>query len=268
MSDRTLRADTLVVVPAWNEELSVGAVVRGVVQRGYAVAVVDDGSRDDTAREAAEAGARVLSLPINLGVGAALRCGMRYAVSRGYRAIVQIDADGQHPVSAIDELLEAADRSGAHMVVGSRFAGGDPGMEVGRVRRLPMRFLARSASKACGTEISDATSGLRVIRSPLLEQFAEHFPAHYLGDTYEALVSAGRSGYLVQEMQATMSEREHGTSSAGALSAVRLIARAVIVVVSRLHIKIQPLANRETIDLRRDEAPQPAAAPPRPGSAE
>ena len=109
-------------------------------------------------------------------------------IERGYDAVVQCDADGQHPPAGIATLLDAQAATGAHMVIGSRFDTGEAAdYAVGRLRRMAMRVLARSASKATGTTITDATSGFRVIVQPLLGAFAATFPDNYLGDTYEAV---------------------------------------------------------------------------------
>ena len=89
---------------------------------------------------------------------------------------------------------------------------------------------------------TDATSGFRIIQEPLLSQFARSFPTHFLGDTYEALVSAGRAGYTVREIPVRMRDREHGRSSASPIAAIRLILRAVIVAGTRLQFPVAPLA--------------------------
>src|SRR5688572_11814521 len=110
----------LVVIPAYREAATVGAVVAAVRAAGFDCVVVDDGSPDRTTEVARAAGATVLRLAVNLGVGAALRCGFRYADSHGYAAVVQCDADGQHPPEAIVGLIEAAREHDAHLVIGSR----------------------------------------------------------------------------------------------------------------------------------------------------
>jgi len=230
----------LVVIPAWNESGSVGLVVSGVRAAGFDALVIDDGSEDDTAGHSLEAGAKVVRLPINLGVGGAMRCGFRYAIDHGYDAVVQCDADGQHRPEAIAALVAEQRRTHAHMLVGSRFHPSARGYEVGLVRRTIMRLLGRSASKATKNPIRDATSGFRVIVEPLLSAFAGSFPAHYLGDTYEAVVAAGRAGYTVQEVPVSMDHRLHGTSSASPVAAARFTIRALVVVITRLHFSIPP----------------------------
>lgn len=222
----------LVVIPAWNEALSIGFVIREVQKNGFQVLVVDDGSLDGTAAEATAHGALVVSLPFNLGVGAALRCGFRFAVQAGFDVVVQCDADGQHPADHIGQLIDEIASSKAHMVIGSRFAHrGQTVMSVSIMRRIAMRMLSLSASRATGTRITDSTSGFRAIRQPLLGELAQKISPYYLGDTYEAVVSAGRAGYVVREIYAPIWERMHGESSARPLTAARLTLKVFLSVI-------------------------------------
>jgi glycosyltransferase involved in cell wall biosynthesis len=148
----------LAIIPALNEEETVGDVVRSVRDHLDAdVLVIDDGSRDRTTERAAGAGAVVLRHPFNLGVGAALRTGFRYAQANGYDAAVQIDADGQHEVTEAKRLAEVVE-SGVDLVVGSRF---EAGFETSRLRRISMRWLSRRVSRYLGVTITDTTSGFR-----------------------------------------------------------------------------------------------------------
>ena len=116
-----LPKDVLVVIPAFNEERSISGVVQAVKGAGHDMVVVSDGSSDGTVAECRRIGAPVLQLPFNLGVGGALRTGFQYACRRGYAAIVQVDADGQHDPGQILELIRAANETGADLVLGSRF---------------------------------------------------------------------------------------------------------------------------------------------------
>ncbi len=233
----TLR--TLVVVPAWNEESSIGRVVRDLLAQGFDVLVVDDGSTDRTGATALGEGALLATLPFNLGVGAALRCGFRFATAAGYDVAVQCDADGQHPVDHIHDLVTAVESTEAHMVIGSRFADtSESTMRLSVVRRLAMRILSRSASRATGSRISDSTSGFRAIKQPLLGELAECISPYYLGDTYEAIVSAGRAGYKVREIRAPLTDRTHGQSSANPLKAARLTVKAVLSALLHVHPRL------------------------------
>ena len=188
-------------------------------------------------------------MPFNTGVGGALRCGMLFALRHGFDAVVQVDADGQHPAEFIQILETACQRSGAHMVIGSRFAeGSNSKMRIGATRRLAMWALARSASSATGATITDATSGFRLIRTPLLDELAHQLPSHYLGDTFEAIVSSGRAGYRIIETPVPLVEREYGTSTASPFQAAKWTLRAVLTSAFRLHerLKHAPPDNHRT----------------------
>ena len=136
--------DLLVVVPAWNEQASVGHVIKeiGSACPEADVLVVDDGSTDATASVAKQAGAAVLQLPYNLGVGGAMRAGFRYALRTGYRVVVQVDADGQHDPAAIHRLVDALDGPKAPAV---RTLSSAPASPV----KAPTRSAARAAPP-CG----------------------------------------------------------------------------------------------------------------------
>lgn len=217
----------LVVLPAFNEEDSVASVVASVLACGYDACVVDDGSSDATSARAAAAGATVLRLPVNLGVGGALRCGFRHAVQHGYDAVVQVDADGQHDPRSISALFETMEARNADIVIGSRFAAGDDGYAVRTGRRLAMRVLASRVSRAAGHPLSDVTSGFRAIRRPLLDVYASDYPVEYLGDTVEALVLAAGKGFTIAECPTVMVPRETGTASAGVLASIWYIVRVM-----------------------------------------
>ncbi len=220
----------LVVVPALNEEASVGAVVERVRAAGFDACVIDDGSQDRTAERARAAGATVLQMPNNVGVGGALRCGFRYAASTGYDTVVQVDADGQHDPFQVPDLLRRMDETGADMVVGSRFVDGPATFAVSRTRRIAMRLLARRASAALGVEITDASSGFRAIGPRLLASFVRDYPTEYLGDTVEALVIAGREGAQVVELRVEMEERQAGAASAGAIASAWYVLRVLLAI--------------------------------------
>jgi len=232
-------ANTLVVVPALNEESSLASVIAEIKSCGYEVLVINDGSTDGTADVARASGARLLDLPINLGVGGALRAGFKYACERNFQAVVQVDADGQHPADEIVQLLNEANASGAHLVIGSRFLSDGTSMEVGRVRRFVMRLLARSATNATQSPITDATSGFRIIQQPLLTEFSRTFAVNYLGDTYEALIAAGRAGYVVREIPAALRPRQNGESTASLVQAVTFTLKGLAVSALRIHPRIR-----------------------------
>jgi len=200
--------------------------------------VIDDCSTDRTSEEAEAGGAVVLRLPINLGVGGALRAGFRYAIENHYGSVVQIDADGQHPVNQIEDLRVAAEVHGAHLVIGSRYLSDDARLKPSPLRRFSMWCLSKIASRIAGQTLTDTTSGFRLIHQPLLREFAMEFPDYYLGDTYEATVAAIRAGFRVVEVPAALSERKYGSSSTSTLQAIFLIAKVVTIAVANLHPRL------------------------------
>lgn len=200
--------------------------------------VIDDGSSDQTSHRARAAGASVLELSMNLGVGGALQSGFNFALRQKYEAVVQIDADGQHPADEINNLVDKANATDSDLVLGSRFLSDSPSMQVSVTRRIAMLILKTVASRACRTQISDSSSGFRLIRNPLLSHFAKSFPSHYLGDTFEALVISGRRKYKIIEISASIADRKHGQSSASSKVAILLIFRALIVTTFGLHFQL------------------------------
>jgi len=217
----------LVVIPALNEQDSVARVVKDVkaaVPHAECL-VIDDGSRDATVECARSAGARVLSLPYNLGVGGAMRAGFRYARTRGFSAVVQVDADGQHDARYIPELLSRL--SGADLVIGARFAGvGDYGVR--GPRRWAMRVLARAVSSVARTRLTDVTSGFKAMGPRALRLFAETYPAEYLGDTVEALVIGARAGLRIEQTPVAMRPRQGGEPSHNPFRAAIYLGRASV----------------------------------------
>jgi glycosyltransferase involved in cell wall biosynthesis len=238
----------LVAIPAYNEGATISRVVTDVIEAGYDCVVVDDGSSDDTAAKARAAGATVLPLTVNLGVGGGLRCAFRYAVENGYHRVVQCDADGQHPVDQIGRLVTAAADTPACLVIGSRFAEGGSSFPIKGLRRWAMLTLASRVSKAAGKPFTDTSSGFRCISEPLLGQFARNYPRHYLADTFEALLIAARAGYPIVEVAVDMKARQGGVASASSLKSTGYLARALMSGMMGLHHDIDPYVVAGTTD--------------------
>lgn len=207
----TLR--TLVIIPAFNEEEALPAVLRElrVVHPDLDVVVIDDGSSDATVRVARANGATVLPLPFNLGIGGALRTGFTYAVRAGYDRALQFDADGQHDTREIGTLLAELDR-GVDMVVGSRFADKAQTYDVGGVRARAMGVLRFAIRQLSGRSFTDTSSGFRAFSRPMLEFFAGTYPSEYM-ESVEALLLACVNGYVVEEVPTRMHERQGGVAS-------------------------------------------------------
>lgn len=222
---RPVDLPVLVVIPALNEEETVAEVVRDVLA-AYPRAdclVLDDGSEDRTGVRAREAGADVLRLPFNLGVGGAMRAGYRFARTHGYGAVVQVDADGQHDPTRIADLIDGLGT--ADLMIGARFAGqGEYGVR--GPRKWAMRLLSVVISRIAHTRLTDVTSGFKAAGPRAVELFADEFPAEYLGDTIEALVIASRAGLTVQQIPVAMRQRQAGEASHRPVKAAIYLIRA------------------------------------------
>jgi glycosyltransferase involved in cell wall biosynthesis len=237
---------TLVVMPAFNEEESVRAIVLEVFEKlpGITCLVVNDGSTDGTTGEALAAGAIVARLPFNLGVGGAMRVGFRYALENGFDNVVQVDADGQHDPSGVVALLARLDK--ADLVVGARFAGeGD--YTVKGPRRWAMVLLSQFLSRMAHTKLTDTTSGFKMSGPRAVRLFAEHYPAEYLGDTIESLVIAARAKIVIVQVPVAMRARAGGRPSHNPVKAAAYLARAVLALL--FAIMRPPVTLQETVAL-------------------
>jgi len=249
-------ASVLVVVPAWNEQTTLPAVLREIraALPEVDVLVVDDGSTDATASVAAAAGVpgvSVARLPVNLGVGAALRTGFRHARRRGYSVLVQVDADGQHDPAQVPKLL-AELAAGADIAIGARRRDDEAAPGQGP-RRWAMTVLSVVLSRVAHTRLTDTTSGFRACNARAIDLFARSFPPDYLGDTVEALVVATRAGLVVREVEVSMRARAGGEASTGPLRSMVFLARALTALGFAL---TRPRSTPEEADLAR---PHPLA---------
>jgi glycosyltransferase involved in cell wall biosynthesis len=177
-STRAAFANTWVVCPAFNEAKTLGTVLAGLRADGYRVVAVDDGSTDETGRIASEYATAVVTHPVNLGQGAALKTGIDYALSRGAEFIVTFDSDGQHRVSDIPRLLDALVQNRADFALGSRFLGRPQNMPL--LRKLLLRAATIFTSLTTGLYLTDTHNGLRAFtrRSALALAFRQNRMAH------------------------------------------------------------------------------------------
>ncbi len=207
-----MQVKTLVVMPAYNEAANIGNTIRKARQANpdVDIAVVDDGSMDDTAAIATQAGATVLPLPINLGYGGALQTGFMYAEANGYDEVVQLDSDGQHEPACINDLLTALRDDGMDIVIGSRFMGtGDYKAPPARAAGMAlMRWLTRVTT---GKKITDPTSGFQALNRRAICLYASDvYPSDY--PDADVLIMVQRAGLRVGEIPVQMYQREAGVS--------------------------------------------------------
>ena len=220
-------SETVVFIPAWNEEQNLPAVL-DELREGLPdadVLVVDDGSTDRTAEVAREHGAEVLSLGENRGLRIGIAAGYRYALDHGYAFCGRVDADGQHPVPELTRLLALVRADHCDVAVGSRFVSGD-GYEPYRyrpsaARRLGTGVLRRAMKPVLGRPFGDATSGLYAVNAKALPLLAEPFRSG--APEVEALIRIREAGLRLEEVPVNMAERASGESKLRGSKALKLV---------------------------------------------
>jgi glycosyltransferase involved in cell wall biosynthesis len=204
----------LAIVPALNEAESIAGTVAEIREHapGFDVLVLDDGSTDDTAALAAAAGAQVIPMPFNVGIGGAMQCGYMYARDRGYEVAVQVDGDGQHDARDIPRLLAAlcADPP-VEMVTGSRFLGPQEGYRSSALRRVGIRLFAAIISVITRQRVTDPTSGFRMSARSAIELFARDYPHDY--PEVEAIILLHANRLQMRELAVAMRPRTGGQST-------------------------------------------------------
>jgi glycosyltransferase involved in cell wall biosynthesis len=223
----TSPADTVVFVPAWNEEANLPAVLAELAARlpTSDVLVVDDGSTDATADVARKEGAAVLSFEENRGLRAGVAAGYAYAAEHGYAFAGRVDADGQHPVEELERLLQIVRSGDADVAVGSRFATGE-GYEAYRYdpsasRRFGIAVLRRAMHAALGHPFHDATSGMYAVNATAMPILAEPYESG--APEVESLLRLREAGLRVVEVPVHMRERASGESKLRGRRAVELV---------------------------------------------
>jgi hypothetical protein len=234
----------LAVVPAYNESGSVANVVRSLRERAprFDVIVVDDGSTDDTAQRARAAGAEVIKLPFNLGIGGAVQTGFVYALEHGYDYMAQVDGDGQHEPGELDTLMaEMAHQSGVDVVCGSRFLSSETSYSAPISRRTGIHLFAFTLSKIVGQRVTDPTSGFRLYNRRAIRLFANDYPHDY--PEVEAVLMLHAHRLRMAEVPVQMHVRGSGRSSITASRSFYYMIKvslALLVGLMRRHSVVEP----------------------------
>ena len=234
-------SDTVVFIPAWNEEENLPAVLDGLHERlpEADVLVVDDGSTDRTADVAREHGAEVLSLGSNKGLPIGIASGYRWALDHEYAFCGRVDADGQHPPEELKRLLSLVRSDACDVAVGSRFVSGDGyapyRYKPDRVRRFGTAALRRGMGRVLGRPFGDATSGLYAVNAKALPLLAEPFTTE--APEVEALIRIVDAGLRLEEVPVNMAERAGGESKLRGSKAVRVVLTVVATLVAARWVK-------------------------------
>jgi glycosyltransferase involved in cell wall biosynthesis len=203
---------SLVVIPAFNESANLGALIDDV--RKYIpasdVLVVNDGSTDNTSVVGRNSGAKVLDIPYNIGYGGAVQTGFRFATEYDYDYVITIDGDAQHDPASAKNLIQAMGRSGADVIIGSRFLAGNYRMPF--ARRTGVWLFSRIARLYTGVQFTDPTSGFQLLNRKVFSYFAEgdNYPLDY--PDVNVIMAMHNMHFKVIEAPVTMREKPGGKS--------------------------------------------------------
>lgn len=202
----------LVIIPAYNEEKNIKHVINSIKMSGINVdiVVVNDGSLDNTSSAAKEAGADVIDLPINLGIGGAVQTGFLYAHRMNYDIAIQVDGDGQHDSKDLHKLIKAIEDGQADVIIGSRFVE-KSNYKPSIARMLGINFFSMLVSLLVKYRIYDTTSGYRCVNKKAITAFIKYYPMDY--PEVETIVYAHKIGLSIKEVPVEMNQRLYGKSS-------------------------------------------------------
>ena len=219
----------LVIIPAFNEEGSIGKVVEEVKTQlpGMDVLVVNDGSSDLTSEIAQSRGAIVLDLPFNLGIGGAMQAGYKYAYEKGYDIAIQVDGDGQHDPREISKLLRALGEGNVDVAMGSRFIG-DSEYKASVMRRLGILILSKAISMIVREKLTDPTSGFRAANRRAIQLFSVNYPQDY--PEPEAMVLLHQCGLKMKEIPVKINQRYSGESSITKIRSIYYMVKVLLAI--------------------------------------
>ncbi len=220
----------LIIIPAYNEEKSLPELLKSISRNcpEYDVLVVNDCSADNTSGVCRACGAKVVDLPVNLGIGGAVQAGYRYALYNGYDAAVQVDGDGQHNPEYIGALVSKLEK-GSNLCIGSRFIEKE-GFQSTFSRRVGIRYFCALIRLITGQNTTDPTSGFRACDRKAIEYFSRDYPRDY--PEPETLVSANRNKLIISEIPVIMNERKGGKSSITSFKSVYYMIKVSLAVIA------------------------------------
>lgn len=225
---------TLIIIPAYNEEASIGNVIHSIKKRwpDIDIVVINDGSKDNTAEMAERSGlAHVISLPLNVGIGGAMQTGYMYAAKHDFDVAVQMDADGQHDPEYLQTLLAGIASGEADCMIGSRFIE-KTAYRSSLSRRTGILFFSWLLTLVTKKRFTDPTSGFRAVNRGVIRIFANYYPDDY--PEVETIVLLERLGFQVKETSVLMHSRESGASSITPLKSIYYMIKVSLAVVMTL----------------------------------
>lgn len=202
----------LIILPALNESGNIDKTVERIRASvpNADILVINDGSTDDTQMQAKSAGAIVLNMPYNVGIGAAVQTGFKFAAKHGYQFVARLDGDGQHSADNVAQLLKLVMDGTVDVAIGSRFLGDGNDYGTSFMRRVGIAILSNLLSIITQQKVTDPTSGFSAYNRRAIMLFADYYPHDY--PEPEAVVICHKSGLTMQEIPATFLDRVHGES--------------------------------------------------------
>lgn len=225
----------LVIIPCYNEEKNIQNTVTDLIKNNYDYIIINDGSKDKTLEVIKENNFNYINLSNNLGIGAAVQTGYKYAYDNNYDIAIQFDGDGQHDVEYIKRIIEPIKNKKAAMVIGSRFVGKESEFKSTQIRRVGINILSFLLKIFSKKTIKDMTSGFRAVNREIIEIFARNYPQEYPEPVTNLIIA--KRNFIIEEVSVKMKERKHGKSSINALKSAyymfNVILLFIIIILSK-----------------------------------
>ena len=233
------KVKVLLIIPAYNEEKSIVNTINTVLKSNYDYIIINDGSTDSTQQILNQNNFNHVNLISNLGIGGAVQTGYKYAHTNGYDVAIQFDADGQHNIKYIDDLIKPIQDGQADLVIGSCFIDKSlKNQRSSKIRRFGIHFLSSFIKLFSGKRVHDPTSGFRAANRDIIARFAQNYPQEYPEpiSEFELLRS---TNFKIKEVPVKMNKREAGKSSINTrktiYAAINVCLSIIILSIGRKH---------------------------------
>lgn len=220
----------LIIIPAYNEALNLEKVIIDIHKNAndYEYIIINDCSTDNTKEVCKNNKYNVINLPVNLGIGGCVQTGYKYAFENGFDIAVQVDGDGQHDASYINNLEKKMLSEQVDMCIGSRFLN-KSGFKSTASRRMGIKVLSSTINVLFSTKITDPTSGFRMSNKSTIELFAKNYPIDY--PEPETIATLLRNKSKILEVDVQMKEREEGESSINFARAIYYMIKVTLAII-------------------------------------
>jgi glycosyltransferase involved in cell wall biosynthesis len=223
-----------IIIPCYNEQYNIKPLINQLSESGYKnnILVINDGSSDETTNVVKQfKNITLIELPLNVGIGGAVKTGLIYLSRNDFKTAIKIDGDGQHPPDQIEKLLNALNQNKADIIVGSRFLEEEQeGFKSTLTRRIGISFLQKVCKLLTGQKITDPTSGFRAYNRKAIEFMAQHYPSFDYPEP-EEIILAVKNDLRIKEVPVIMRERQHGKSSISAGNSIYYMIKVTLAMI-------------------------------------